>query len=168
MQKQNWITAQHTAQRLKSVDMKKYAIVTIIPGTGAPLVSQTNFTVHMPIEKRAISLTPDEISSKINSTQEIIDDLDDIITTLNDVVVLWKKVCLVTFGYLTIKNSFFTGLARTQARRFAMHGTDGNSGWDAYCRQNSGESRLYEDYEDCIIENSASIGSDNRRFAGCN
>ena len=143
--------------RLKSVDMKKYAIVTIIPGTGAPLVSQTNFTVHMPIEKRAISLTPDEISSKINSTQEIIDDLDDIITTLNDVVVLWKKVCLVTFGYLTIKNSFFTGLARTQARRFAMHGTDGNSGWDAYCRQNSGESRLYEDYEDCIIENSASI-----------
>ncbi|MFH1065413.1 MAG: peptidoglycan DD-metalloendopeptidase family protein [Nanoarchaeota archaeon] len=143
--------------RLKSVDMKKYAIVTVIPGTGAPLVSQTNFTVHIPIEKRAIDLTPDEISGKINDTQAIIDDLDDIINTLNDVVVLWKKVCLVTFGYLTIKNSFFTGLSRTQARRFAMHGPDGNSGWDAYCRANSGENRLYERYEECIIENSANI-----------
>lgn len=144
--------------KLKSVDLKKYAVVTVIPGTGAPLVSQTNFTVHIPIEKRIIPrLTPAEISDKINSTQEIIADLDNVISDLTEVVRAWKKVCLVTFGYLTLKNSFFGGMSRTQARRFAMHGPDGNSGWDAYCRQNSGEGRLYEDYNECIAANSANI-----------
>ncbi|MBU2638276.1 MAG: metallophosphoesterase [Nanoarchaeota archaeon] len=143
--------------RLKSVDLKKFAIVTIIPGTGAPLKSETNFTVHIPIEKRAISLTPDEISSQINSTQEIIEDLNEVIDTLNDVVVTWKKVCLGTFLFLTLKNSFFTGMARTQARRLSMHGIDGKSGWDQYCRSNSGDGRLYDDYEECIIENTDNI-----------
>ncbi|MDD4877875.1 MAG: metallophosphoesterase family protein [Candidatus Nanoarchaeia archaeon] len=143
--------------KLKSVDLKKYAIVTVIPGTGAPLVSNTNFSVHIPIEKRAIQWTPDEISSKINSTQAVIEDLDEVITTLTDVVTVWKKVCLVTFAYLTLKNSFFSGMARTQARRLAMHGPDGNSGWDAYCRQNSGEGRMYDDYNECVIENSDEI-----------
>lgn len=146
----------HTVM-LKSVDLKKYAIVTIIPGTGAPLVSETNFTVHIPIEKRLISLTPDEIGSQINDTQEIIKDLDDVINELTDVVTVWKKVCLGTFLFLTIKNSFFMGLSRTQARQFAMHGIDGRSGWDAYCRANSGDDRQYGSYDKCIAENSASI-----------
>ncbi|MDI6737676.1 MAG: metallophosphoesterase [Nanoarchaeota archaeon] len=145
--------------RLKSVDLKKYAIVTVIPGTGAPLVSNTNFTIHIPVEKRAIQWTPDEISDKINSTQAVIEDLDEVISALNNIVVVWKKVCLVTFGYLTLKNSFFGGMSRTQARRFAMHGPDGNSGWDAYCRQNSGEGRMYEDYNECVIDNSGQIES---------
>jgi hypothetical protein len=110
---------------IRSIDLKKFALVRILPGTGKALKSQSNFSLHIPIEKRAIQWTPDEIRDKINSTQEIIDDLNAIIDKLTSVVKTWKTVCLVTFAFLTIKNSFFTGMARTQARQLTMRGTDG-------------------------------------------
>ncbi len=138
---------------LNNIDSQKFALIKIIPGTGRPLISRSNFTLHIPIEKRAIKQTPDEIADKINRTEDIIKDLDNIINKLDDVVRVWKQVCLITFAYLTLKNSFLTGISRTQARRLAMRGQDGNSGWNQYCQQNSGPSKAYGSYDDCINNN---------------
>lgn len=142
---------------VRSIDMKKYAQISIIPGSGLPLVSVSNFTIHIPIEKRAISLTPNQIISHINTTEEIIKKLDSVITKLDSVVTTWNKVCFFTFAYLTLKNSFLSGVSRTQARKFAMHGIDGKSGWDSFCKTNSGKGRTYGSYESCIDENSGAI-----------
>ncbi|MBU2590095.1 MAG: hypothetical protein KKB39_05025 [Nanoarchaeota archaeon] len=142
---------------VSDIDLKKYALVSILPGSGEPLVSISNFTVHIPIEKRAIDFTPAQIASQLNKTQEIIKDLDNIIEKLDKVVTTWRKVCMVTFAYLTIKNSLFSGLARTQARRFALNGLDGKSGWNQFCRENSGVGKTYGRYDDCILENSGDI-----------
>lgn len=138
---------------VKDISLKKFALVSIIPGTGLPLISVSNFTLHIPIEKRAITLTPSQISSQINSTEELIKKLDSVIGKLDTVVTTWNKACLFTFAYVTLKNLFFSGLARTTARRFAMHGTDGKSGWDVYCKTNSGKGKLYSRYDACIEAN---------------
>lgn len=139
--------------KLLNIDTQKFALVRIIPGTGRPLVSKSNFTLHIPIEKRAIRQTPSEISAKINSTEDIIRDLDNVINKLDKIVRVWKQVCLITFAYLTLKNSFLTGFSRTQARRLAMRGQDGSSGWNAYCQENSGIGKAYRTYDDCINKN---------------
>ncbi len=142
---------------VSDINLKRYAMVSILPGSGEPLVSVSNFTIHIPIEKRMIDFSPKQISNQINKTQEIIKELDKIINKLNDVVTTWRKVCMVTFAYLTIKNSFFSGLARTQARRFAMNGMDGKSGWNQFCKANSGLGKQYSTYDECVIENSDNI-----------
>lgn len=139
--------------RLNNIDTQKFALVRVIPGTGRPLISRSNFTLRIPIEKRAIQQTPNEIAGKINSTEDVIKTLDKIINRLDKVVRVWKQVCLVTFAYLTLKNSFLTGLSRTQARRFAMRGQDGRSGWNVYCQQNSGPNKAYSNYNSCLNSN---------------
>jgi len=144
---------------VSEINLKKYAMISILPGSGEPLISNSNFTVHIPIEKRAIDFTPAQIEKQLNKTQEIIKELDDIIEKLDKVVVTWRKVCMVTFAYLTIKNTFFSGLARTQARRFALNGVDGKSGWNQFCRENSGVGKTYGRYDDCILENTDAIST---------
>jgi len=66
---------------------------------------------------------------------------------------VWKKTCLITFAYLTIKNSLFSGSSRTLARKVAMRGFDGTSGWSAYCSANSGRGMEYKTYDACLADN---------------
>ncbi len=149
---------QNTVQ-ITSIDLKKLALVRIIPGTGKPLKSETNFSLHIPVEKRLIKWTPDELKDKINSTQEIIDDLTEVIDKLTAVVKTWKTVCLITFAALTVKNSFFTGLSRTKARQSVMRGADGKGGWNAYCKINSGTGKIYGTVDSCLSKNADNIDS---------
>ncbi|MEW6063383.1 MAG: transglycosylase SLT domain-containing protein [Nanoarchaeota archaeon] len=101
-----------------SIDTKSEALVTVIPGSGI-VYSESSFTVHVPIEKRAIKFSMREIDRKINKTQQQIEKLDKNIKTLNNVVTSWTATCLVTFAALAVKNSF-GALARKQARNDIM------------------------------------------------
>ncbi|RME54581.1 hypothetical protein D6777_03325 [Candidatus Woesearchaeota archaeon] len=142
---------------LRKTESKRAAIVTIIPGTGKPLKSVSNFTIHIPIEKRAIQFTPEQLLNKINNTQKTIDSLTDVIDSFDNVLKLWKQVCIFTFLFLTVKNSFLSGTERNIARSLAMKGNDGNSGWNKYCKVNSGKNRLYSSFDECISENADNI-----------
>ncbi len=150
--------------KLVRVDLKKYALFTIIPGTGAPLYSESTFSVHIPIEKRAIELTPKRIDKELNKTKERLEKLDSTIASLEDLVKKWKALCLITFAYLTLKNSFFSGLSRSKAREQVMKEdqvtVDGKTynGWNAYCA--SSEAKNYGGFDHCINENSARITDD--------
>ena len=130
--------------KLIDVDLKKQAHLTILPGSGKTLSSVSNFSLHIPIEKRAIKLNIDKISKKINETEEKIEKLNEIIEKLEKFVKNMKSVCLITFAWLTLKNSFFSGLSKTIARDYVMRGPDGKSGWYAYCEENSGKGKLHK------------------------
>lgn len=142
---------------LRDTNIKKYAHVTIIPGTGQPLQSKSNFLVTIPIEKRALDLNPNKTQSRIDKTERLISRLDSVIDSLDNIITVWKKVCLFTFLFLTVKNSFFTGLSRTQARNLVMRGADGKGGWYAYCQANSGRNKVYDSFDKCISSNNNQI-----------
>lgn len=142
---------------VKEIVSNKFALLTIIPGSGKPLRSFSNFTLHMPVEKRAIQLSPEKISEKINKTQRTIEKLDGVIDKLDNVLKVWKKVCIFTFLFLTIKNSFLSGTARNNARNLVMRGKDGSSGWTQYCKENSGQNRLYSSFDNCMGKNAAKV-----------
>ena len=142
------------------IDTKQEAYVTILPGTGNA-ISKSQFKVHIPIEKRPFKLTPDEIDNQINQTRNLIKKMDDIIKKMDNVLKVWKGACIFVYGFLTLKN-FLQGPVHLAARREAMDGTDGKSGWKMYCTENSGGGveKKYSNYDECIIENKISINKE--------
>ncbi|MFH0798438.1 MAG: hypothetical protein V1906_03445, partial [Candidatus Woesearchaeota archaeon] len=144
---------------LNEINAMKFAVVSIIPGTGKPLRSLSNFTIHIPIEKRAIKLSPEKILDKINKTQKTIVKLDKFIKDFDNMLSVWKKVCIFTFLFLTIKNSFLTGTSRNEARSLVLRGRDGGSGWSKYCKVNSGSGRPFSTFDKCMAENADKITS---------
>jgi hypothetical protein len=93
------------------------ASFTILAGEGRGK-SISDFSIHIPIEKRAWSLSPDEIDEQIRKTREKIEDLDRTINKLNKVVEGWTKVCLSTAAVFTVW-SFFSGLGGSEQTKAA-------------------------------------------------
>ena len=92
---------------LESVEISKSVEVTLLSGFTRG-VTETVFTLNIPIEKRAIKLSPRSLDKKINSTQELIDRLTKTIDKLEKVVETWAKVCLATTAVFTIWNFIFS------------------------------------------------------------
>lgn len=143
--------------KLLKVDMHKEVRIVILPGSGKEVYSDSSFMLHIPIEKRAIKLSPEKIDEQINKTEKQIEKLDKIITRLDNVIRSWKALCLITFAALTIKNSFLDGMAKSQARSRVMQGTTENPGWRAYCEKYSGYKKQYPSYDDCMLQNNERI-----------
>lgn len=142
--------------KLSRVDIDQEAVIRI--SSGLEDFSESEFKIHIPIEKSAIKRsTPDEIDRKINKTQETIDKLQDVIDDLDNVVESWKSVCVTVFMFLTLKNSFFSGKETNLARTEVMQGEDG---WTKYCEKNSGYGLTYKSYDECVYENKDAINSD--------
>ncbi|MFA5176274.1 MAG: hypothetical protein WC413_03390 [Candidatus Nanoarchaeia archaeon] len=105
---------------LKKINSKKRAYVTVYPGTGEAY-STSNFQVHLGVDKRMIEWTPEQIDKMINATQKQIDQLSKFIKQLDDIIKVWKNVCMVTYGLLIVKNAFTAGAAdRALARKEVM------------------------------------------------
>jgi hypothetical protein len=146
---------------VKSVDTKKEAYITVTPGSGEPLRSVSNFSVHIPIEARGLKLNPEKIGDKIEKAKKLQEKLENNIEKLNKIVTYWNYVCLGVFSYVTIKSSFFS--SSSQARHDAIHGVDDQSGWNDYCIQASSGSysqRAYKSYDECMQKNAGNIQKD--------
>ncbi len=92
---------------LDGIETSKSVEVTLLSGFTRG-VTETVFTLNIPIEKRAIKLSPRSLDKKINSTQELIDRLTKTIDKLEKVVESWSKICLATTAVFTIWNFIFT------------------------------------------------------------
>lgn len=102
--------------KVSEIDTKKEVHVTILPGTGEAY-STSNFTVSVGIDKRLFDFTPDQLQTQIDALNDIIDTLNKINSNLEEVVKVWKKTCLATFAFLTLKSSFFSGTSKNIARK---------------------------------------------------
>jgi hypothetical protein len=130
-----------------SIDTKTQAVVTISPGQGEA-ISTSNFSIHIPIEKRPWKFTPEQIQAQINAVNKVVEKLDSIITKFETMVKTWKKVCILTFTALTIKNSLFSGGARVMARQTVAQ---------YYKNQCVEEANKYANIDECLYEKSKEI-----------
>jgi hypothetical protein len=147
--------------RLKDIDTKKDAHITIIPGSGTALRSISNFSVHIPIETRGIKLNIDKIDDKIEKMKARQETLQGIVDSLTKIVEYWNKACLAVFAFVSIKSSFFS--ASATARHDAVYGIDDKSGWNAYCQEESSgdyNDRKYKSYDACMMEHASDISDD--------
>ena len=149
--------------QVKNIDVKKEAHFTIIPGSGDSLKSESNFSIHIPVEKRAFDLNPEEIEAKIAKFKKLQEGLEKAVETLDKIVTTWTKVCYGVFAFVSLKSSFAS--ASAQARSDAVNGFDGQGGWHAYCQEES--SGPYSErptgaktYDECMLAHANEIESD--------
>ncbi len=98
-----------TVLELKEITTDEEAVITVLPGTGRGKTT-TYFSVHIPVEKRAIQYTPEELQEKINKTEALIKKLDNTISQLQKLVEGWTKICLATMAVFTVM-AFFQGVS---------------------------------------------------------
>ena len=160
-----------TEIRVMDIDTKRVAKITILPGTGRA-VSETEFSAHIPVEKRLIQFSPEQIDSQINKTEALIRTLDKTIDRLDKFLGGWKILCMTTFAAINIIN-LFKGTAVGKAREYVMKkiSLDGTtleggldkkfSGWSEYCSDDkvSGWGKIYKSYDNCIFANADTINT---------
>ncbi len=91
--------------KLIDTDVKKEAHVTISPVVESAY-SEAIFSLHLPIEKRAFDLPlfSDTVEEEIVKTEDLLEDLNEIVENVREITEYWQKICLVTFGVLWAKN----------------------------------------------------------------
>lgn len=147
---------------LKKTDGDKVARVRILPKV-PNTQTQTNLSVMVGIEKRAIKLSPEKTKDRISILNESIKKWDSISNSLGKAVTGMKAACLATATYLTAKN-FLTGLdGKAMARQKAMQ----DFGWNERCQDaiSSGipvnpEHSKYVSIDDCFRRNAGAIEKD--------
>jgi hypothetical protein len=144
--------------KVKSIDSKKEAYLTITPGSGEALHSVSNFTVRIPIEKRAIQLNPEQIDDRIEWAKNTQEKLEKITSKLETIVKDWNYACLAVFGAVWLKNGIFAG-GKNQVRSDVIHGVNGESGWSKYCEDEVSAGR-YSNYDSCMQGNAEKINND--------
>ncbi|MEK6844591.1 MAG: hypothetical protein AABX83_04170 [Nanoarchaeota archaeon] len=138
--------------RLRDVELKQTAKIRLIPqsqGTRA----ETNLTVNIGIEKRAIKLSPDKTEELISNLNDSIKKWDNINDRLGKVVTGLKGACFATAGILTVKN-FLTGIGgEALARQKVM------TGWTRTCADLVSAGK-YPTINACYLDKSSEIDKD--------
>lgn len=153
---------------LRSAELDEIAKVRILPNTGRTQ-TESEFTVGIGIEKRAIELTPEKAQKRIDNLQDSIDKWEGISDNLGDVVSGMKAACFATAGVLTINNFLDGTSGESLARQQTMQGPNG---WTKRCEEAkvSGKMTLpngvevgnlnYFSVTDCINENQGLINEE--------
>ena len=138
--------------KIQRIDFDGIAKVRLLPKvTGA--ATETNVTINIGIEKRAIKLNPEKTAEKIDNLNESVERWEDISSTLGDVNRGLKGACFAVAGVLTIKN-FLQGIdGSSLARQQAMQGTNG---WTARC-ENEAAGKYEGSIVKCFNDNSPLI-----------
>ena len=91
-------------------DVEREARITISPNRERAY-SEAVFSLHLPIEKRALDLPlfSDTVEEEIAKTEQLLEKLDKIIENVGKITEYWQKFCMITFAALWAKN-FFTGV----------------------------------------------------------
>jgi len=138
--------------KLDRVNLERVAKIRLTPSVKGPR-TETNLTVVIGIEKRAIQLTPEETKDRINELNESINNFERISESLGEVVKGLKATCFATAAILTVKN-FVTGMDGTgSARQQVMRGV---GGWNEKCTSmvSKGE---FQTITQCYNANAAEI-----------
>ncbi|MCX8158897.1 MAG: hypothetical protein N3D20_01225, partial [Candidatus Pacearchaeota archaeon] len=139
--------------RLEKVEMAKVAKVILTPKV-AGTTTQTNLTIKIGIEKRAIKLSPDRKREAIKSLNKTINDFEKISEKLGKVVTAMKSVCFATSSALILKNTILGFSGGAMAREQTM---SGKNGWIERCRAMSGPGNKYYSLTQCLNANEADI-----------
>src|SRR3989344_6587160 len=107
--------------RLKNADIQQIARVRLLPEAQGT-TTETNLSVRIGIEKRAIKLSPGKTEEMIENLNSSIKKWENINEKLGKVVTSLKGACFATAGILTVKN-FLTGIdGEALARQKVMIG----------------------------------------------
>ena len=137
--------------RVIDINAHENAIVTVLPGSSRSYGS-SDFTVTLPIEKRLIEWTPEQIDRKINKTKKTLDKIENVLDDLGKLIKAWKTTCFYTFFALTVKNSF---IQDPTARRLVVED------WTNECRKNMDmEIWEYDSVDDCLRDKGENIEDD--------
>ncbi len=137
---------------LADTNIEKNAKVTIIPSFNYQY-SESTFDFNIGIEKRTILLTDDMINQRIKTLNNTMNTLHNIVEGLDTFNRALGEACLVTGGYLTVKNLIANSDGSAIARTEVM---SGDGGWTERCSQDV-DSGIYESLEDCFYENANKI-----------
>jgi hypothetical protein len=144
--------------KILSTNPKKEVYLSVIPGTGKSMQSNTNFTIHIPVEKRLFQLNPEKIDDKIEKAKKLQESMEKHIDNLEKILEQWNKVCYGVFALIEIKLLFSSGSAA--ARHDVVRGVDDKSGWYAWCEEKSGYDKEYKTVDNCMLANAAAIQDD--------
>ncbi len=140
--------------KLDSIDLKDFAKIRLEPNVRTE--GETNFTVNIGIEKRAIKLSPEKANEKIENLNKSIQKWEGISKGLENPIKGLKAACLATSATLTVKN-FITGLnGEALARRQTMRGP---GGWNEICQQEVSSGNA-NSLTDCFNKNADQINDD--------
>ena len=145
--------------RVIDISIKKVAKIVVKP-PDLNLVAESNFSLHIGIEKRAIKIAPEkalEIAKKLNET---IKKLEDINKKVEKTVSTWQKACWIGGTALFLKN-FVSGVSgEALARKIAMRGVDGKGGWTKICEEKVKEERDINTLTECYRKYEKEINKD--------
>ncbi len=92
-----------TKIKVQRINFEKAAIISILPGSGLAYGS-SDFTISLPVEKRLIQWTPEEIDKKIEKTASTIEKMDKVLDSMGKLIKGWKTTCIATYSALVLKN----------------------------------------------------------------
>lgn len=141
---------------LEVQDIDRVARIRLIPHANNP-TTQTNLSVSIGIEKRAIQLSPEKTDMKIKNLNKSIENWEKISKNLGKVVTGLKSACLATAGVLTIKNLIDGVGGEALARQQTMTGT---GGWTEKCSQAVARGEYGKSMTRCYNENADKINAD--------
>ena len=137
---------------LKDTNLEQSAKVTIIPSFNYK-DSESDFNFSIGIEKRTILLTDDMIQNRIEKLNNSMATLNNIVGGLDTFNRYLGGACLVTGGYLTLKNLIANSDGSAIARNEVM---TGSGGWTEICKK-AVSAGTYSSLEDCYYKNSDAI-----------
>lgn len=140
---------------LKEINLEKSAKVAITGNTNHEY-TEADFGFKIGIEKRSLPLTPEKASKKIESLNSTIKDFKKASDVLAKTVTVMKDACLVTGGWLTLKNLVNNFDGKSIARQKIMRGADG---WTEICTDLVAE-KTYSSLDQCFLKNSDQIDNE--------
>ena len=139
-------------------------LITVLPGE-QQTTSVTHFVAHIPIEKRTLPLTPEQIDKEIKGTQNIIDKFNGVINIIDNFNKFYMGYCYGVFSYLYAKN-LFTGKTELAARK------EVTDKWTTYCQTSISKYKYdytekgkqttdtYSSIDNCLRANGATIDTE--------
>ncbi len=137
-----------------NLNIEDFARIKVEPATRT--TGQTNISINIGIEKRAIQLSPEKAREKIENLNKTIEKWESVSNSLGNVVTGLKAACFATSGILTAKN-FLTGLSgEALARQKVMRD---RGGWTDRCT-NAVSRGEYSSMDECFRQNAGAISGD--------
>lgn len=141
---------------LDKINLKKNAKVSLTANI-KNAETKANFSFHIGIEKRAISLTPEEAQKKVIELNKSIAEWENRSESLGKVVKGFKAACIGTQAFLVGK-SFFAGLnGETYARQQVM------TSWRDECTEEIKGTSL--SMQQCLLKHNDDINLDVKNYA---